>query len=114
MLGLGGWVPGALSHSWAGAPLGQEQWMPAHFPFAQLRVVFAQRPSGSKFTFCLFLFTEDQSLPPGSHGQSTLGTQVEPVPSPGEAVPPAVDMHSLPVPLPHRGTLSLCPKAMDF
>lgn len=77
MLCLGGWVPRALSHSWAGAALGQEQWMPAHFPFAKLRVVFAkQRPSGSKFTFCLFLFTEDQSLPPGStksHGQSTQG-----------------------------------------
>lgn len=76
--------------------------MRAHFLFAQLRVVFAkQKPSGSKFTFCLFLFTEDQSLPSGStksHGQSTQGgssgASVQPwsscAPWRGHAQPPCV------------------------
>lgn len=34
MLRQGGWVPTGLGHSWAGAALGREQWVSAHFPFA--------------------------------------------------------------------------------
>lgn len=120
----GGWVPRGPSHGWAGAALGQEQWMrlTSHL-LNSLWFFTKQRPSGCKFAFCLCLLTEEQSCPvrkkQGSLGSAKGagqsgegGAQIQPVSSPGQVACPYVDMRALS--LLQRGKLSLCPKAMGF
>lgn len=107
MLCLGGWVPGALSHGWLPLPEVRNNGclLTFHLPNSEWFLLNKDHLALSLLSVCFYSQKTKASLLGVQRvmGRAHRGAQVEPVPSPGQAVPPGVDMHSLPVPLPQEG-----------